>query len=773
MPALRICLLALIALLPLALSAQSSNVAKGKTTRQSSESSGGAAARAVDGNTNNTWGGGSITHTTDENDPWWEVDLGGVHDISEIKIWNRTDDCCWNRLQNFYVMVSESPISANSTTANQYAQGPLSFTSATETNKSLKKNTAGRYVRIFIPGNTKVLSLAEVEVVGTPRPVGHALYFNGTNQHAEFTAPNMPSGSAARTIEFWIKSDGRASGAKDNHESVIELGEQAHNGSAFGIFTQVVQGKTQLAFWGHNADKALCFLPDDQWHFVAITYQEPNIQCYLDGELKATHSIVTAVGGQRLNTKAGKCYIGGFPGRGWYYKGAVANLSIWNGARSAQQIKQDMIPYPCRQSNDANLVAHFKLDGTSGTAFSDLSGKATGKLMNGAAWTKPISADPAPISEGVWFVIQNKSDVDTDVATSPRRMALRSDGVMAAIPLTGNYDDFLWRTVSLGGGKHKLVNKKSGMSKALDSSPTNLFMGNYGNFSGQSWTLTPVNVATMGSNVYTITNDYITSSKALTFANNQVVVAAANKSDTKQAWVLQPMGIAEGYHIPKMDDSNCPTTLMLRATDQVTVYGTNTTSEWAMLNTQLIIKNMMGARLQPCSGLAGNKVYIITRYDYNAEFITKYPLVGIPAAWIADTRGGAHYGNYKLTMVSEEMMCRKGVASLGTSDQTYREFDQVVHEFGHAMGGFNCTPNQDNITAAANCGLGNQPQECFAASVQAWFNNNFSYDIIGRTREELRTRNADFYNYINTMLNVQNTWMPPRTLREAYDPAKG
>lgn len=123
-------------------------------------------------------------------------------------------------------------------------------------------------------------------------------------------------------------------------------------------------------------------------------------------------------------------------------------------------------------------------------------------------------------------------------------------------------------------------------------------------------------------------------------------------------------------------------------------------------------------------------------------------------------------------MVTEEMMCRKGVASRGTSDQTYREFDQVVHEFGHAMGGFNCTPNQNNITSAANCGLGNQPQECFAASVQAWFNNNFSYGIIGRTREELRTRNADFYNYINTMLNVQNTWMPPRTLREAYDPTK-
>lgn len=119
----------LIALLPAALVAQSSNAAKGKTTKQSSVGYGGAAARAVDGNTSGAWGGNSVTHTNPENNPWWEVDLGGVCDISEIKIWNRTD-CCWERLQNFYVMVSEAPISANSTSANQYAQGPLSFGSA-------------------------------------------------------------------------------------------------------------------------------------------------------------------------------------------------------------------------------------------------------------------------------------------------------------------------------------------------------------------------------------------------------------------------------------------------------------------------------------------------------------------------------------------------------------------------------------------------------------------------------------------------------------------
>jgi len=602
------------------------------------------------------------------------------------------------------------------------------------------------------------------------------LYFDGSDQYAEFAAPaGMPGGPAPRTIEFWMKSDLRA-GAKDNHESIIELGEPTVNGSAFGIYSQVSGGKTQLCFWGNMADKVnIGEIPDDQWHFVAITYSEPEIKCYIDGELKSTNSISTTVGGQRLNTKVGKCYLGGFPGRGWYFKGAVSDLVVWNTARTAGQIKTDMIPFPCLQGNEAGLVAHFPLN-DGGLTFKSSNGAATGALKNATAWTKAIQENPDPISEGIWFVIQNKNDVDADTDVTARRMALKANPTgaptMAQIPLTGNYDDFLWRTMTISGGKYKLINKKLGMAKALDCNQTNPVIAAFGNNSSQSWVLSPVNIATMGTNAYTMSNDLITTAKALTFANNQVVVAAGNKLDTKQAWVFQPVSLVEGYHIPQTADANCPTSKMLKATDQVTVYGTNTTSDWAMLNTQLIIKNMLNARLQPCPGLAGNKVYIISQFDYDANLIAQYPLVGIPAAWIADTRGGTHYGNYRLTMVTEEMMCRTGVVSRGASDRTFREFDQVIHEFGHAMGGFGCSPDQYAITDAPNCGLDNKPQECFAASVQAWFNNNYSYGIIGRTRQGLQTQNPDFYTFLNTAFDARNSWMPPRVLREAIYPNK-
>lgn len=147
----------------------SQNIALGKQTRQSSDfnNSYAAAFNAVDGNTNGEFRmdpTNTITHTNNGTNPWWEIDLGAVYDISEIKIWNRTDGCCWNWMTKFYVMVSDEPIDEVSTTEHQYANRHFSFTSQGEKFKSINGNKTGRYVRIFIEGDNKALTLTEVEI---------------------------------------------------------------------------------------------------------------------------------------------------------------------------------------------------------------------------------------------------------------------------------------------------------------------------------------------------------------------------------------------------------------------------------------------------------------------------------------------------------------------------------------------------------------------------------------------------------------------------------
>lgn len=63
---------------------------------------------AIDGDTNGNYGGGSVTVTNSESNPWWAVDLGTEQEIGEIKVFNRTDGCCKSVMSNFTVSVIDS-----------------------------------------------------------------------------------------------------------------------------------------------------------------------------------------------------------------------------------------------------------------------------------------------------------------------------------------------------------------------------------------------------------------------------------------------------------------------------------------------------------------------------------------------------------------------------------------------------------------------------------------------------------------------------------------
>ncbi|MFQ5734851.1 MAG: DUF1549 domain-containing protein, partial [Planctomycetaceae bacterium] len=82
------------------------NVARGKPARQSSTDYNGPAKLAVDGNTDGDYAKAkSTTHTKLENNPWWEVDLGGPLPVGNVVLWNRTDNNLHTRLANFRVLL--------------------------------------------------------------------------------------------------------------------------------------------------------------------------------------------------------------------------------------------------------------------------------------------------------------------------------------------------------------------------------------------------------------------------------------------------------------------------------------------------------------------------------------------------------------------------------------------------------------------------------------------------------------------------------------------
>ncbi len=131
----------------------------------------GYATRAVDVNTDGSFANGSVTHTGIQDQPYWQVDLDEVAELTEIRIHNRTD-CCSERLSNFFVVISNEPIYERDLEqarilehTSEYYVANITGTSHTVT---LPEGTTGRFVRIQLADVDTALSLAEVQVFGKP-----------------------------------------------------------------------------------------------------------------------------------------------------------------------------------------------------------------------------------------------------------------------------------------------------------------------------------------------------------------------------------------------------------------------------------------------------------------------------------------------------------------------------------------------------------------------------------------------------------------------------
>ena len=167
------------------------------------------ASKAVDGNTDGNFWDGSVSHTNQDANAWWEVDLGASANVSSIVVWNRTD-CCGDRLSDYWVFVSDTPFAPTDTPATlQSRAGTYSSHQTVQPSPSSTISIAGaqgRYVRVQLSG-TNYLSLAEVQVYGTlsgPAPQDLAV-----NKAASQSSTLYPSTAASKAVDgntdgnFW------------------------------------------------------------------------------------------------------------------------------------------------------------------------------------------------------------------------------------------------------------------------------------------------------------------------------------------------------------------------------------------------------------------------------------------------------------------------------------------------------------------------------------------------------------------------------------------
>jgi len=117
--------------------------------------------KAVDGNTDQLYSSGSVAATNYEKNPWWQVNLGAVHIIEKIVIYNRMDSLS-KSLKKFYVEVLN--LNANGTletVGEVFSEEEAGAVSVV----NLGKRATGLLVRIRIDGKA-ILNFSEVQVYG-------------------------------------------------------------------------------------------------------------------------------------------------------------------------------------------------------------------------------------------------------------------------------------------------------------------------------------------------------------------------------------------------------------------------------------------------------------------------------------------------------------------------------------------------------------------------------------------------------------------------------
>ena len=205
----------------------SENLALHKAASQSSTGWGGKAERAVDGNTDGVWDNGSVSHTGQQANPWWEVDLGESHPLGVVNVWNRSssDNCqgtpCDQRLHDFWVIASSEHLDA---TFNPASVGAVDGVHMIKVDGVGGRPSAvdfegfeARYIRVLQPTEYGEFALAEVEAFAaqTPDP-------DPGEQEAPVIQPLMVSASPAEDAQ--ISGDGafRTVTAKEGTQVTIK-----------------------------------------------------------------------------------------------------------------------------------------------------------------------------------------------------------------------------------------------------------------------------------------------------------------------------------------------------------------------------------------------------------------------------------------------------------------------------------------------------------------------------------------------------------------------
>uniref|UniRef100_A0A673I7T9 Fucolectin tachylectin-4 pentraxin-1 domain-containing protein n=1 Tax=Sinocyclocheilus rhinocerous TaxID=307959 RepID=A0A673I7T9_9TELE len=131
----------------------------GKNVTQSSTYGHWSAEQAIDFNPGFRKSWSSCSSTNNQTNPWWRVDLSSVYRVNRVVITNRLD-CCPERINGAEIRIGNS---LENNGNNNPTCAVISSISAGVSSTYTCNDLEGQYVNLFIPGDSKYLTLCEVE----------------------------------------------------------------------------------------------------------------------------------------------------------------------------------------------------------------------------------------------------------------------------------------------------------------------------------------------------------------------------------------------------------------------------------------------------------------------------------------------------------------------------------------------------------------------------------------------------------------------------------
>ncbi len=178
-------------------------------------------------------------------------------------------------------------------------------------------------------------------------------------------------GNTERTYSLWFKTD-------QNGTRILTHSEGGFTTSGIGISDD----NKIRAFYNNSSDifakidtSSSSFL-DNKWHYIAAVYNGSNLDLYIDGNLEAQ---ATNVGLPTYEVNSSDNYeIGAHTASSTdNYYGDLDDIRVYNRALTVAEIQEIY-----NKANGA-LVAHYKLDETSGTTAVDSSNNSNDGTMGG------------------------------------------------------------------------------------------------------------------------------------------------------------------------------------------------------------------------------------------------------------------------------------------------------------------------------------------------------------------------------------------------------